>query len=275
MTPRWLRSLLVGLFFLSGACGLIYQVLWLRLLGLVFGVTVYAASTVWASFMGGLALGSFAGGRLGDRVKRPLVWFGAAEALVGLSALATPAALSALQTLYLPMQASLRESATLLTVARLAISFAALVVPTMMMGASLPLVVRAVMSSGAAVGGRAGALYASNTAGAILGTLAAGLAFIPNLGIDRTFAIAAGANLFVGIVAIAVGLGLESAPSAQGERPTAQGPTEQGAGAGESETMGHGPLALNRSLVPARVRPCDAWSIVQLPSRPASSIRFS
>ena len=90
---------LVLLFLVSGACGLIYQVLWLRLLGLVFGVTVYAASTVWASFMGGLALGSFAGGRLGDRVKRPLVWFGAAEALVGLSALATPAALETIRIL--------------------------------------------------------------------------------------------------------------------------------------------------------------------------------
>jgi predicted membrane-bound spermidine synthase len=50
--------LLVFLFFCSGAAGLIYQVLWLRLLGLVFGVTVYAASTVWASYMAGLAVGS-------------------------------------------------------------------------------------------------------------------------------------------------------------------------------------------------------------------------
>ncbi len=69
-------SALVPLFFVSGACGLVYQVLWLRLLGLVFGVTVYAASTVWASFMAGLAIGSYIGGRLGDRVRRPLVWFG-------------------------------------------------------------------------------------------------------------------------------------------------------------------------------------------------------
>jgi predicted membrane-bound spermidine synthase len=63
-------SAIVPLFFLSGACGLVYQVLWLRLLGLVFGVTVYAASTVWASFMAGLAIGSLVGGRLGDRVRR-------------------------------------------------------------------------------------------------------------------------------------------------------------------------------------------------------------
>ena len=88
---------LVLLFLVSGACGLIYQVLWLRLLGLVFGVTVYSASTVWASFMAGLALGSYLGGKVGDRTKVPLVWFGVVEILVGVSALATPAGLAALQ----------------------------------------------------------------------------------------------------------------------------------------------------------------------------------
>jgi len=69
-------------------------VLWLRLLGLVFGVTTYAASTVWASFMAGLALGSMGAGRLADRVRRPLVWFGACELLIGVTALATPGALT-------------------------------------------------------------------------------------------------------------------------------------------------------------------------------------
>lgn len=67
-------ALLAILFFVSGTSALIYQVLWLRLLGLVFGVTVYAASTVWAAFMAGLALGSLAGGRAADRARRPLVW---------------------------------------------------------------------------------------------------------------------------------------------------------------------------------------------------------
>jgi spermidine synthase len=68
------------LFFLSGTSALIYQVLWLRLLGLVFGVTVYAASTVWAVFMAGLALGSFFGGRAADRVSRPLMWLASSRA---------------------------------------------------------------------------------------------------------------------------------------------------------------------------------------------------
>ncbi len=80
------------LFFCSGASALIYQVLWLRLLGLTFGVTTYDASTVWASFMAGLALGSMAAGRLADGVRRPLMWFGICELLIGATALATPAA---------------------------------------------------------------------------------------------------------------------------------------------------------------------------------------
>src|SRR5579872_4737612 len=86
--PTQSTATLAALFFCSGASALIYQVLWLRTLGWVFGVTVYAASTVWACFMGGLALGSAAGGRLADRVHSPLRWFGAAEIVVGATALA-------------------------------------------------------------------------------------------------------------------------------------------------------------------------------------------
>ena len=84
---------LTVLFFFSGASALVYQVLWLRQLSLIFGVTVYAASTVLATFMAGLAIGSAAAGRLSDRVRRPLLWFGAAEAVIGLTALLLPLAL--------------------------------------------------------------------------------------------------------------------------------------------------------------------------------------
>ena len=66
-----LAAALALLFFCSGISALIYQVLWLRLLGLIFGATAYAASTVWGSFMAELALGSFGAGRIADRVRRP------------------------------------------------------------------------------------------------------------------------------------------------------------------------------------------------------------
>ena len=193
------------LFFLSGTSALIYQVLWLRLLGLVFGVTVYAASTVWAVFMAGLAVGSFAGGRMADRVRRPLVWLGVAEGLIGVTALATPLALDALQRAYAAVQPSLGTSLVTLTMVRLAISFLVLIVPSALMGATLPLIVKSSLLRTRGLGGSVGVLYATNTAGAIAGSLAAGLVLIPRLGIRGSFLIAAAVNGLVALAAIALG----------------------------------------------------------------------
>lgn len=200
-----LMPVLVILFLISGACGLIYQVLWLRMLGLVFGVTVYSASTVWASFMTGLAVGSFIGGRIGDRARSPLLWFGVAEILVGVSALATPIGLDLLQRLYAWAWPSLPQSVAAVTVARAAMSFAVLVIPTVLMGATLPLVVRSSLVRRADLGARVGLLYGTNTTGAIVGTLAAGLYLIPTLGIQHTFQVAAALNVTVGLAAILLG----------------------------------------------------------------------
>jgi spermidine synthase len=209
MTPqparRSLVTALVPLFFASGACGLIYQVLWLRLLGLVFGVTVYAASTVWASFMAGLALGSLAGGWIGDRVRRPLMWFGVVELLIGLTALGTPALLGQLQRVYVSVQPSLPDSLPAITMARAAISLAVLIVPTALMGMTLPLVLRSALGRSDEVGSKAGLLYGTNTAGAIAGTLAAGLVLLPGLGVWRTFLVTAALNTMTGLVAVGIG----------------------------------------------------------------------
>src|SRR3954466_12334988 len=96
----WLIASLALLFFFSGACALIYQGLWLRMLTHVFGVTTWAASTVLGVFMAGLALGSYAAGRLSDRVRSPLLWFGLAEMLVGLTALGSRFALDFAEDVY-------------------------------------------------------------------------------------------------------------------------------------------------------------------------------
>jgi spermidine synthase len=212
-----LLLLLSALFFLSGTAALVYQVLWLRLLGLVFGVTVYAASTVWAVFMAGLAIGSLAGGRVADRVRRPLVWFGAAEALIAVTALATPAALDVLQGWYATLHPRLESSLATLTATRLVISFAVLIVPAALMGATLPLVVKSSLFRTEGLGGRVGVLYATNTAGAIAGSLLAGLLFIPRFGILVSFLIAASLNLLVAIVALGVGRrAADTAPASAG-----------------------------------------------------------
>src|SRR5687767_10112934 len=200
-----LLILLSALFFLSGTSALIYQMLWLRLIGLVFGVTVYAASTVWAVFMAGLALGSLIGGRTADRVRRPLVWLAGAEALIAVTALATPFGLDLLQRIYAALHPSLSTSLVGLTAVRLAMSFAVLIVPSSLMGATLPLIVKSSVLRAEAFGGRVSVLYATNTAGAIAGSLLAGLLLIPRFGIRGSFFVAAALNLVVAIVAIAVG----------------------------------------------------------------------
>jgi spermidine synthase len=196
---------IAALFFCSGVSALIYQVLWLRTLGWVFGVTVYAASTVWACFMGGLALGSLIAGRLSDRVQRPLRWFGVTELLVGVTALATPIVFQLLQRAYVAAYPSLARSLAALTFARFLLSAGVLIVPTTLMGATLPLVLKSSAWRDRQFGAHVGVLYASNTAGAIVGTLAAGLYLIPGLGIRRTFLVAAMVNLTIGVVAVLLG----------------------------------------------------------------------
>jgi len=198
---------LACLFLLSGASALVYQVLWLRLLGLVFGVTVYAASTVWAAFMGGLAIGSFGAGRTGDRVRRPMLWFAAAEACIGITALITPFALGWLQQLYVALHPSLSDRLPLLTFVRFALAFAVLIVPTALMGATLPLVLTSTRFHASGFGTRVGVLYAANTTGAIAGSLAAGLILIPRYGIRASFFVAAAVNLMVAAGAAWLGRG--------------------------------------------------------------------
>jgi spermidine synthase len=186
------------LFVCSGACGLTYQVLWLRLLSLVFGVTVHAASTVLAAFMAGLALGSLLAERLARR-GHPLRVFAGLEAGIAVAALATPAMLGAAEGLYRPLSAVAGDSLWVLTAGRFVASFAVLLVPTVLMGATLPVLSRAdlVRASGA----RLGTLYAVNTTGALAGALLTGYVLIGGIGIQRTFYLAAALNLAVAGVA--------------------------------------------------------------------------
>lgn len=215
-TSVLLLLLVLLLFFASGASALVYQVLWLRKLGLVFGVTVYAASTVWASFMCGLAVGSLLAGHVADRVRRPLVWFGVAEACIGLSAVSTPFALGWLQGVYAAIFPSLPEGVGAVTFARFLMALAVLAVPTMLMGATLPLVVKSSYFRGSELGQRMALLYGTNTAGAIAGTLFAGLYLVPTHGIRTSFVVAATVNLAIAAAAIVAGLLIPTKPAAPG-----------------------------------------------------------
>ena len=210
--PRWALPFLTTLFFGSGACALVYQVMWLRLLALVFGVTVYAASTVLASFMAGLAIGSYVAGRFAARIRSPLRAFGLLEIGVGVTAFLTPFLLEAVKAVWVAVHPVLPSNLLFITAARFAASFVVLIVPTTLMGATLPVVMQSALVRDRTVstlgrrslgeGGRIGLLYAINTTGAIAGALVAGFYFVSDVGIAMSFRIAAAANLAIGVLAI-------------------------------------------------------------------------
>lgn len=194
------RSAVFALFYFSGVAGLIYQMLWLRRLSLVFGVTVYAASTVLAAFMAGLAAGSVLSGYVLRRGLSPLRAFAIAEVLIGVTGLLSPILLDAAGGLYGSLYQFNPDSLGVLTAARLVSSFLILAIPTTMMGITLPLLTAAVSDrSGAAT--NVSLLYALNTLGAMTGTLLAGYLLIPDLGIRNSFLLAATINVVVGVLA--------------------------------------------------------------------------
>ncbi len=196
-----MRILVFVLFFLSGACGLVYQVVWSRILTEVFGATVVAVGTVLAAFMTGLALGSWALGKLGDRSDRPLRIYASLEIGIGLTALASTLLMGRAGTLNVWMHEALAGSPLLLGGVRLVAAFVLVMAPTVLMGATLPVLSRYFIGRLAEVGSSLSSLYAVNTAGAVAGALAAGFLMIGAYGVHRSIYLAVVANLGIGLVA--------------------------------------------------------------------------
>ena len=194
------RRVVLAVCFLSGVSGLLYEVVWARMLHLLFGDTVLAVSTVLASFMAGLAMGSFWIGRYIDRRRRVLAVYAGLEAGIGLSALLFPVVLQALTPLYVWLHQSLSSSFWLFSLVRFLLAFCLLCVPTALMGATLPVLSRYLVQSSATLGGNVGALYAVNTGGAVLGCFMAGYVLIGSLGLSRTVWIGAALNFSLALV---------------------------------------------------------------------------
>ncbi|MGH9199908.1 MAG: fused MFS/spermidine synthase, partial [Vicinamibacterales bacterium] len=217
--PAFHTASILALFFLSGISGLIYQVLWLRRLSIIFGVTVYAASTVLAAFMAGLAIGGLLANRLLRRPRlRPLAAFGVAELLVGLTALASPWLLDGMLRIYLAFHSAETSSFAVQTYSRFLYASAVLLLPTAMMGLTLPLLAAATTASGRDAGPRVSWLYAVNTGGAVVGAIA-GLSLIPAVGIRVSFLVAASLNFLVGGTALWLSSRAARSQPAQSERP--------------------------------------------------------
>ena len=206
-------------FVLSGATGLIYEILWARMLGLVFGATTLAVSTVLAAFMGGLALGSALAGRLAARIKRPVSAYGWIEIGIAVYALLVPLLFRGVDDLYAAIWQQLQPGFFAFTLLRLALSCLLLLVPTTLMGATLPVLSAALLRASGHDSNSVTRLYACNLAGAILGTIAAGFVLLPAFGVRATIVIAAAINVLIGGIALLIQRRIQLTSSTTVETP--------------------------------------------------------
>lgn len=189
-------------FVLSGATGLVYEVVWMRMLSLVFGATTLAVSTVLAAFMGGLALGSAAAGRFGARLKRPVLTYGVIEIAIAIYALFLPWLFSLIDYLYAFIWQGFEPGFFAMSLWRFVLSSLLLLLPTAMMGATLPVLSAAIFRSETFQANSITRLYTCNLAGAICGVVAGGFLLLPSLGMRGAVYVAAGINFLIGVVAI-------------------------------------------------------------------------
>jgi spermidine synthase len=199
--PRFEQSIRL-LFFASGFCGLVYEVLWAKSLHKIVGCSLYAVTLVMAAFMSGLALGSLVGGRLARSRAAALKVYAALEVGVGSFALLSPLVWDGLIPVYVGLHRWLDVSPAGAHVIRFALCFLALSVPALMMGATLPVVTQDLERRTPGLVRNLGQLYGANTLGATLGCFSAGFFLIPSFGIAWTVRGAALVNLLAGAFAL-------------------------------------------------------------------------
>ena len=195
---NYARPLILLIFFLSGASGLIYEIVWTRLLSLVFGVSSFAISTVLTVFMAGLGIGGYTFGKLIDKRGNPLKVYALLEILIGLYAILLPNIFSLTEWLYVKLHVLTGGSFLLLSAERFLISSLILIFPTTMMGGTLPVISRFLIKSENKIGVDTGVIYSLNTFGAVAGCIITGFYLIEVIGVTQSLYSAALLNLIAG-----------------------------------------------------------------------------
>jgi spermidine synthase len=204
-------------FFLSGASALIFETAWFREAGLVLGNSVWASSIVTASFMAGLAIGSALAARLGDRSRYPVGTYALLEGTVAGSGLALVYVLHFLPAAMMPLVRLIGESPAGLNAVRLGAAFSLLLVPSTAMGATLPVLVRALCATQPDYGRAVGLLYGWNTLGAVAGSLLGESVLVPFLGVRGSAATASLCDGLLALVALALARRWNVEPPARSE----------------------------------------------------------
>lgn len=200
ITDRQIRSITYGLFFGSGFSGLVYEVVWVRILQTILGSTTYAVSIVLTAFMAGLAIGSFYAGRLIGKRAEALKIFGWIELGIGFFAFLSPVLLTALNPIYVWLHNEILNSFPLLNLVRFILSFAILIVPTAFMGATLPVLSKFFVKRESKLGTDIGGLYGFNTLGSMVGCFSTGFFLIEQIGVRRSIFLAALINLLIAAI---------------------------------------------------------------------------
>jgi spermidine synthase/MFS family permease len=191
------------LFFLSGATGLVYELLWVRVLYQTFGSTIQSVTTVVAAYMGGLGLGAWLIGRRADRHPRPAALYGWLEIAIGVFGVVSPLVLALVHALYLGIAGGLGLGGAPSVALRFGLAALVLLIPTTLMGGTLPVLARAFMGDRRDELQRSvGRLYGLNTLGAVAGTALAGFFLIEYVGIRWSLWATAAVNFALGAVAI-------------------------------------------------------------------------
>ena len=203
---RRARHALFGLLFvLSGAAGLVYELVWVRQLYEVFGSTIHSVTTVVAAYMGGLGLGAWLLGRRADRHGRPALLYGLLELAIGVFGLASAAVMHGIGAVYLDVARGLAPGLWTGTAIKFVFAFVVLLVPTFLMGGTLPVLTRAFAGARAdALRGELALFYGLNTIGGVAGCLLAGYVLIEFAGLRATLLGTAALNLLLGAAALAL-----------------------------------------------------------------------
>ncbi|MBX9723227.1 MAG: fused MFS/spermidine synthase, partial [Candidatus Obscuribacterales bacterium] len=224
-------------FFLSGFSTLVYEVAWVRILALTLGNTAYATSTVLAVFMGGLALGAYFGGRLADKIEsKHLQLYGSIELCVAVLAPLVTYLLNIAPTLYASLIGAVSMDLFSLTVVRFLFSIVLLLLPCLLMGATLPAIIRYVKNYSAPPEMFA-ALYGINTLGAAAGSLFACFVGFTYIGLNATIFCAAAINMVIGVVAFLFEKRSASVPSIPELASVVEEPAETGSAEAPKGTL--------------------------------------
>jgi len=202
--PRKDLLAILGCFFCSGAAGLIYQVAWVKALGLIFGHTVFAIATALAVFMAGIGVGSLYLARWGEQHAKPVVLYARIEFLVAATGALSLAGLPGVSWLYGALYPTVGGSQTLLLALRFLGAAVVLFIPTFLMGGTFPILVRSITRQSAELGTRVSQLYWVNTLGAAAGTLLSGFVLLPGFGLRLTIASAVALNILAGLIALRI-----------------------------------------------------------------------